>query len=935
MINVKSSYKQLLWILKFISRDVRKHKLRTVIGIVSIGLSIGLLVAMNATVDTLSKSYVDLILNTAQDYDFEINPSEGLFIENYSNLISQFYDMDEIENATPRYVSQAFMRIRYESENLIDIPANLIGLDVDKENELHIGSFDPEINEPIGINQCLLIGNFGKNVKTALNTNLSINHFFINFQSPSGITQEHKLEISKVVEDDQRLPPGFNLVVVDLSLIESWLEIDEICTTVIGKFQDTSIYSAIDPESSVQKAQQIAIKIQSKIGLDYSVALPKATAIEAADFSGIRLILNFIGILILILATLLIYSLNTISIEEKNREYGMLRTLGVKDSKIMIMLFLSQLFSVFWGVIVGLGLGYIFTMFISNLLLSSLEEYSITITANTIIFSSLVGVLAGFFSAIKPSTSLINRNIVLSLEVGRHHDQEYSIKRERQVSKSMGLSGLAIASVGSVFFVIFPLLDIIDDQNLLMIFFLGLLLSFLIGAVLLAIGVFSPIFEGILVKILTLSRKTRKIGVMTRTFLKKNARRNSLTATIFALSLAFILWLSTSNSLQSYMMTENLRHYYGSDIVIQSSGVIGDCVNPSVISYIKNHENVSAVSYTSAGSISFLIGCQVSLGDMALFNSISPSGIYAIPDLNFSNSLYTSPLVSKNAWVNLVDTNNTIVISRAIANRLNLQINKSIRMKIHSPVKNNNEHYGKNLNLTVVGIADRIPGFNDVRIASKYADYSAVFVGNTTWNMIVKHNSLNMSDQISVDTRIDRVFIKCVKDDSETIESVQTELFLEYGTAIQTIRIDTLLDMLRAQQENSRETLSVILSLSFIIAFFSIFSSTQTSIIEAISEIGIIKALGLKERELVLVFISQALILTLVSSLLGGVVGYSLAYIQWAQGALLAEFPLVIISPDPIIPIIYIVALLLSVVGTYLPVRSLKNKEPSEILRTL
>jgi ABC-type lipoprotein release transport system permease subunit len=354
-----------------------------------------------------------------------------------------------------------------------------------------------------------------------------------------------------------------------------------------------------------------------------------------------------------------------------------------------------------------------------------------------------------------------------------------------------------------------------------------------------------------------------------------------------------------------------------------------------VISFIKNHENVSAVSYTSAGSILFLIGCQVSLGDMALFNSISPSGIYAIPDLNFSNSLYTSPIVSKKAWVNLVDTNNTIIISRAIANRLNLQINKSTRMKIHSPVKNNNEYYGKNLNLTVVGIADRIPGFNDVHIASKYADSSAVFVGNTTWNTIVKHNQLNMSDQIGVDTRIDRVFIKCVNDDSETIESVQSELFLEYGTAIQTIRIDTLLNMLRTQQENSRETLSVILSLSFIIAFFSIFSSTQTSIIEAISEIGIIKALGLKERDLVLVFIFQALILTFVSTILGGVVGYGLAYIQWAQGAILVEFPLVIIPPDPIIPIIYIIALLLSVVGTYLPVRSLKNKEPSEILRTL
>jgi len=933
--NLQSPFKQFIWMLKFIYRDAKKHKLRNAIGIVSIGLSIGLLVAMNATVDTLSNSYVDLILNTTQDYDYEINPSEGIFITNYSYLISEINELNEINDATPRYISQAFMRIRYESHDIIDIPAVLIGLNITKENELQIGSFDPEIREPIGINQCLLIGNFGKNVKTVLNENLSINHFYINFQDTIGTTHEHKLEISQVIEDDQRLPARFNVVVVDLSLIESWVQIDEICTTVIGKFQDTSIYSAIDPETSVQKAQQLAIKIQSKIGFEYSVVLPKATAIEAADFSGIRLLLNFIGILILLLSTLLIYSLNTISIEEKNREYGMLRTLGVKDLKILMILFLNQLFSVFWGIIVGLGLGYIFSMFISNILLSSLEKYTIAISAQTILFSTSIGALAGFLSAIKPSISLINRNIVLSLEVGRHYDQEYSIKRERRVSKSMGLVGLAIAGVGSIFFVIFPLLNILDDPNLSQILFLSLLLSFLIGSVLLVVGVVSPLFEGILAKILMLPKKTRKIGILTKTFLLKNQRRNSLTATIFALSLAFILYLSMSNSLQNYTMMENLRHYYGSDIVVQSSGAINDYVDPSVISFIRNHENVSGVSYTSAGNILLLIGCQTSLGDMALFNSISPSGIYAIPDQEFGNSLYSSPSVNNNAWKNLVGKNNTVVVSRAIVERLKIKINESVRLKIYSQVENNNELYGKNLNLTIVGIADRVPGFNDVHITSKFADSSAVFVGNETWNTIMKNKKLNVSEQITVNSHIDRVFIRGVRDDSEIIESIQLDLFLEYGTAIQTIRIDTLLEDLVAQQEDSRETLSVILSLSLIIAFFSIFSSTQTSIIEALHEIGIIKAIGLKEKELILVFISQALILTLISTILGGLVGYSLAYLQWLQSAISTEFPITIIAPDPIVLSIYLIALLLSIFGTYLPVRSLKHKEPSEILRTL
>ena len=942
MINIGSMLGQSKWLIRWIYRDVKKHKLRNLIGIVSIALSIGLLIAMNATVDTIGNTYVDFILNSTPDYDFEINPTNLEYISNYSTVIPKITKLEKIKSVVPRYITQATMiissEVEEERQDVFYLPSTIIGLNISKENEMGIGTFDPPTTEPLGINKCLLIGDFGRNIKTVLNQNLSVNYFYVKIQNPvTSKIIESRLEIAGVVEEDQKLPTGFNTVILDLKMIETWLSEGEICTQLIGKFSD-QVYSAKDPEGSVNTAKEIAITIQSNIGVeDYSVAIPKAQAIESADFTGIRLMLNFIGILILILATILIYSLNTISIREKTREYAMLRTLGINDRKILFMLFLNQLFGAFWGIFVGIFFGFLLSSFITSLLFSNIKNFSLTITTQTIVFSCIIGGLAGLLSAIKPSIDILNRNIVISLEYGRSYTQEYSITRERHVSRTMGLLGLGLASLGSVFFVILPLLDFLADPSLTTTLFLFLLLTFLIGCVILVVGVFSPIMERLLVNLLLVLRRTKKIGIMTKTFLLKNQRRNSLTSVIFALSLAFILYLSMSTTFESYLFTENLKHYYGSDIVVQSSGISSDFVDPAVIMALRKNENVSYASFVSSGNIAQLIGCQATIGDMALFNAITPSGIYGIANKNFAKSLFNLPHIQEgdmDAWEQL-EENNTIIVSRSIATQLEKRIGDFLRLKISSPIEKNNELYGKNLNLTIVGLADRIGGFPDVHIAKKFSGYSGVFCGNKTWNSIVRNKEANSTNQITMNSSIDRIFVKCISSDPEVISDVQTDVFLEFGTSVQAIRIDILLDRLNESLETQREQLSIILSLSLIIAFFSIFSSTQTSIIEALREIAIIKAIGLKERELTIVFISQAIIITLVSTVLGGLVGYGLAFLAFLQNALQTEFPIVLVPPDSIVFNIYGAALLFSILGTYIPVRSLKNKEPTWMLRSL
>lgn len=932
--------KQVKWMIFYIIKDARKHKLRNSIAILSIALSVGLLVGMNVTVDTLSNSYVDIVIESSPDYDMEItSATEDILIENYQEFATNISnEIDLIDTFIPRYVIDASMVFTiYDFE--LTIPTTLVGINLTLENELGIGRLEPEISS-LGINNCVLVGDFGRNIRENFNES-GINHVNVTFVNPiAKILMKPSLNITTVVDDFQRLPNGFNIIVVDLAQFHLWFGDESSCTNIITKFNEP-IYSSLDPEGSVKKARSIALDVQELIGLKYTISMPKAIAIKSADFSGIRLMLNFIAIILVIIATILIYSLNTISIEEKNREFAMLRTLGVPNSKLFLILIGYQLFSVFIGTVVGYFVGFLLTSLISNVLLSSIaDKLTVTISMETFLFAAFIGGSAGLLSAINPSLSLLKRNIVNSLDIGKNAVQEYSIKRDRSVSKSMALLGFVLSLSGSLIFLIFPIIDILDDDILATTFYLCILFSFLLGMVLLALSLVSPLLEQLIGKILGKFKRSRKIGVLAITFLKRNRRRNSLTSTIFAISLAFILYLTMTSSIQTYQMTETLRHHYGADIVVQSTGLNGAYLNRSVEEFSKNIKDpvagfniVRNVSSVTTGNIISITGCIPTLGDLAFFESINPSNIYGIFDPSFPGALYKDPITSgENIWDKTME-NQTIILSRSIARKLQLDIDDYIRLKLNSPITLTDLHYGKDLQLRIVGIVERVAGFTDIHSTSKLAYESGVFVGEDTWNTIVHDKLVNNSNQVFANQTIDRVFVKALSNDRLTTGAIQLSLFLEYGTAVFPIQIEMFVDFFKESQQESNELLASILALSLVIAFFAVFSSTQTGILEMRHEIGILSAVGLKTRSIIIVFIVESLILTITSTILGGLIGYSLAYLPFIQSAISTEFPIVILPLDPIIPAIYFTSVLLSIIGTLIPLRTMFRMRPAEILR--
>jgi ABC-type antimicrobial peptide transport system permease subunit len=186
-----------------------------------------------------------------------------------------------------------------------------------------------------------------------------------------------------------------------------------------------------------------------------------------------------------------------------------------------------------------------------------------------------------------------------------------------------------------------------------------------------------------------------------------------------------------------------------------------------------------------------------------------------------------------------------------------------------------------------------------------YAPRSAIFVGNTTWNrMVHKVTASENESQLIMMDHYNQIFLNAKNDSSTALQDIQSDLFLDHGSLAYAIRASEWVELLERQLTQTNSFLTVILSFTTIIAFFAVFASTQTSVLESQTELGVIKAIGLPDHALVRIFALVNLDITIVSTILGAFVRYALAYFQNFQTYIFLEMSLPVIMLSEIIFIV-------------------------------
>jgi putative ABC transport system permease protein len=123
------------------------------------------------------------------------------------------------------------------------------------------------------------------------------------------------------------------------------------------------------------------------------------------------------------------------------------------------------------------------------------------------------------------------------------------------------------------------------------------------------------------------------------------------------------------------------------------------------------------------------------------------------------------------------------------------------------------------------------------------------------------------------------------------------------------------------------------LVVAVVIAVFALIASMATTVMERRREIGVLKALGLRRRQLFLLFLAEAVILTLSAGIAGGAIGFTLAWLFVLQASVLMELATAFTMPYVTFLATLAISILAGALAAYVPTRSLLRKSAAEILR--
>ena len=263
--------------------------------------------------------------------------------------------------------------------------------------------------------------------------------------------------------------------------------------------------------------------------------------------------------------------------------------------------------------------------------------------------------------------------------------------------------------------------------------------------------------------------------------------------------------------------------------------------------------------------------CYIKFNDTEL--SLTVTGI------NFTQfkNIYSTTFVAKYGEIPSNPENDTVVIGYRLRDpwkngTILCDVGEEIEITWISRVgahPENKSYTGK-----VVAVLDEI-GFNFGGSPSDYGVYIP----------ISQAQSFFETDECSM------IVVQLVDDSEETIEEVSKSIEELFDNQVSVSSPTAMLDIISSAFLTIELLLAGIAAISLLVAGIGIMNIMIVSLMERTREIGILKALGMKNRTVLLIFLTETIIIGLIGSVIGIVVGWSLAFMAGRSGVLSGMVP--------------------------------------------
>nr|MDO8085692.1 FtsX-like permease family protein [Candidatus Sigynarchaeum springense] len=961
-------------------KDLKTQKVKTFFAVGGIFLSIFIMQVVGVITDSLSYSYLDASATTAGAADFMITRNlegisggsifgSGMFM-NQTDVQAKLDGIDEIESVYPRLmllpVADVVNPRPGDKKNRTVL---LYGLDIPGEDADGLGRFKYTANSSyftfhIPDGYCIISQFISETLHVGYMDKITVRYATfpaVNLTVLAVVVQQQKFSAIEI-----------DTVVTNLEWLQRYYRLENKVNYFECLIKNREyVYDTRNVDGTIQRMIDIAEKIQATLGADYSVQMLKLSELENGEMMNVAMSVAFVFISVIsaLIAAILIYSILSTAVEDRIREFGIFRVVGGRRIFPFKLVIFQGFFLATIGSIAGVVLGTWAAQGVLPILYNWLGMWTnpIDLVVQPLTIATSFGLGVGItllFTAI-PAYKAASTKIVHAINPYRHQETGWVVKKEGKVNTQLISGGIAAVAAGSLVFYLIPQLALTGDIMVIMVAFIGVQLTFLLGLTLVSLGLVPALERAILALFRIVNRKTTPI---VRTSLYRYRRRNTSTVLMFSMTFAFILFIGTTLELQKVSQSYLIKVNYGAPLVVYSTST-GNQIDENLMGNISHMDNVKMVSAaytdaidiaalrlqlesTGAGSIGggdFDFGSlfdrnryYVEIGD--LINYYDFTAAFIGIDENYTK-IIPSNLMEVNGGAATVNrlfetTGNNIIISRAVADYASLEVGDNVRLTFYDP-KNDYRRVDPIVNATIIGISDGMPGFwqfRQMRLASFYGGVMCSKQNYIEW-MDMQANATNMPvSKIFVDTyststhdldvlrnNIDRTFSDTLKSDGQPLQFA-----VEHAQS----RIDRILESL----DTVSLLFTTILFFAILSALFGLMSSVYSTVIERKREIGVLKAVGLHNSQTRNMFMMESVIILLASSISGAVIGILSSYINSYQQTAITEVPLAAILDPANLPwetmlLSFSVSLAICLVGMVLLLRRVSKMEIMEIFR--
>ena len=948
--------------------DFKRDKTKAFFGISGIAISLFLLTTIGMLNDTVNYNYLLYVTSTTGKSDIMITRTIKTDL-----TIDLFYDENIINNELKdiKGVDELFPRISMLVKTTSDKintsgSLQLYGIDFIKEatngnmGDLVIvddeGEETNEIYDRVPNNgECVILWNVAEILNVSKGDTINIEY------------QTYGLNLTVVeicIQDLKFMQFESSLILVNLQQAQTFLQRDGQINFVFGTITNPkSVYDASNLERTTRRLRAIGSRIQERLDLnEFSVSLPKLEELKGGEFllMTVTIIFWFVTILSTLITAILINSILSTSVEERVREFGIVRVVGSKKTYPVKMVLFEGLMLGLFGSIIGMILGLTLIRPIASNLFPlygfqfEFSEVEWVIHPDTLIITFAIGTLVSLGIALLPAIKTAKLDIIKSITPFQTKEEGWEVKKEGSMNVKSFLTGISIAVIGMIVFILLPNIFVTGDFMLTAALFIGLLAAIVIGLVFASVGVI-PLIQKIFLGVI--SPSIRKYSSIINISLKRYRRRNTSTVLMFAISFSFIFFITSVTEMESENTALNLKFQYGSDLVLMNQDLYNpeDALTLEIVEELKTLAGVdklaislhntfdltatlAALFEVSEGQVGFSsesteelmmnlfqfysaqeeAKLRTTIGDMMDFDVVD-AGFIGINE-DFVDLIDKDLLIWKSdgsstdySFNELLTHNNTCIIAKSIASLLGIsRVGEYVRITFYDPLVENDP--GNVTLFRVVGISGGIPGFYNFRTNEMSAPGGGVMVSLENYMRLMKINNPGESNMI-----VDKVFLNLIEKSEENIKETKDDIRAMYQE--KDIVIDdaiSKINFMEAMTERQAFLMELILMFTIIISIFGLVSSMYAIILERKFEIGILRSMGMKARNVRNMFLVESMIVLLSAGIMGTIIGTYTAYLMETNMSLMTEMPVVFTIPIDTLLRVFILSIAFAFLGTYI-----------------